>query len=160
MRSTPRPSPRTRPRKGYSLIEVMIALVVLGFGLLTLATMQIIALQQGSAGRHTGDASATARSYLEQMHRVDWSVLTAAVAAGPDAAVFWTGVGSSVDVVATEAGGSSSVEHSYDVRWTVTDVNACLRDVEVKVLWAEEGYTAPKNVRVSTRRYNWGAAGC
>ena len=63
---------------GFSLLEVVIAMGILSFGLLTLALMQLYALTQGSAGRHTGDASAVARSYLEQVHRLPWTVLDTA----------------------------------------------------------------------------------
>lgn len=145
---------------GYSLIEVMIALVVLAFGLLTLATMQVHALRQGSAGRHTGDASAVARSYLEQVARVDWAVLTAGVAAGPLNNSFWADVGDSVDTRVLTPDGTNATEQSYDVRWTVTDVNACLRDVQITVSWMEKDSPIIKNMNVATRRYNWGAPGC
>lgn len=149
-----------RLRRGFSLIEVMIALVVLAFGLLTLATMQIHALKQGSAGRHTGDASAIARSYVEQMQRVDWAVLTTALNDGADSNLFWADASDSFDVHMTDLAGDDATERSYDVRLTVSDVTTCLRDVEIKVLWTEDGRAAQKNLRLATRRYNWGAPGC
>lgn len=155
-----RPLHISRHAGGYSLIEVMIALVVLAFGLLTLATMQIHALKQGSAGRHTGDASAVARSYLEQMARVDWAVLTTALNAGPNTNLFWADVTDRVDNMVLAPDGSNAAEQSYDVRWTVTDVTSCLRDIEITVLWNEENVPGQKTMRVATRRYNWGAAGC
>lgn len=158
---TTRPSDASRD--GFTLLEVMIALVVMGFGLLTLATMQIHALKQGSAGRHTGDASAVARSYLEQMQRVSWAELDAAVAAGPDSNVFWTNQGNTVTTgVDRPTGGAQAIEETYNVTWTVTNVagSTCLRDIEIEVSWQEENMPAPKRMNLATRRYNWGGAGC
>ena len=147
---------------GFTLAEVMIALAILGVGILALSAMQVEALQQGSAGRHTADASATARSYLEQVHRLDWATLTAARDNGPWTNVFWSGVSDTVNVTADlpGAGNVVSTEHAYDVRWTVTDVTSCLRDIQVRVSWAEEGRSTPKSLILATRRYNWGDAGC
>jgi prepilin-type N-terminal cleavage/methylation domain-containing protein len=147
---------------GFTLVEVMIALAVLGVGILALSAMQVEALQQGSAGRHTADASATARSYLEQVHRLDWATLTAARDNGAWTNVFWSGVTDTVnvDVDMPGAGNLTSTEQAYDVRWTVTDVTTCLRDVQIRVSWDEEGRSAPKSLILATRRYNWGDAGC
>ena len=46
--------------QGFTLVEVMITLVILAFGLLTLALVQLQAMRQGSQGRHTGDGMAIA----------------------------------------------------------------------------------------------------
>lgn len=146
---------------GFSLIEVMVAMAILGFGLLTLAAMQLNALTQGSAGRHTGDASAAARSYLEQVHRLPWATLTAARDNGPWTNVFWPNTTDTVNVsVDVPGGGAAATEHTYTLAWNVTDINACLRNVEIRVSWNEEGRSAPKTLTLATRRYNWGSSGC
>jgi prepilin-type N-terminal cleavage/methylation domain-containing protein len=147
---------------GFTLVEVMVALAILGVGILALSAMQVEALQQGSAGRHTADASATARSYLEQVQRLDWATLTAARDNGPWTNVFWSGASDTVtvDVDLPGAGNVVSTEQSYDVRWTVTDVTTCLRDVQIRVSWDEEGRSTPKSLILATRRYNWGGSGC
>lgn len=152
-----------RRAAGFSLIEVMIALGVLALGLLTLAVMQIEALSQGSAGRHTSDAAAVGRSHLEQVMRLPWTELDAAEAAGTWTTPAWAGAAASVDTrVDMPAGLGTAVEHSYDVQWRVTDVagNACLRDVELRVLWAEEHFPSGKTLDLATRRYNWGDPSC
>ena len=147
---------------GFTLVEVMVALAILGVGILAISAMQVEALQQGSAGRHTADASATARSYLEQVQRLDWDTLTAARDNGPWTNVFWAGASDTVNVHVDMPGGGSVVatEKAYDVRWTVTDVTTCLRDVQIRVSWDEEGRSTPKSLILATRRYNWGNAGC
>jgi prepilin-type N-terminal cleavage/methylation domain-containing protein len=153
---------RQRERAGFTLIEVMIALGILGFGLLALAAMQIEAMGQGSKGRHSADAAAVARSHAEQVLRLPWAVLTAAAGAGWTAPG-WAGAAASVDASVDQPGGAGpAVEHSYGVAWRVTDVsgNACLRDVEVRVSWAEEDFAAARTLDVATRRYNWGDPSC
>jgi len=147
---------------GFTLLEVMIAFAILGVGILALSALQVEALQQGSAGRHTAEASATARSYLEQVHRLDWNTLTVARDNGPWTNVFWSGASDSVNAAIDMpgAGGGTSVEHTYDVRWTVTDVTSCLRDIQVRVSWDEEGRSSQKSLILATRRYGWGNAGC
>ena len=146
-------------RDGFTLIEVMIAMAVLAFGLLTLAVMQLQALQQGGAGRHTTDAASVARSSLEQVHRLPWAALTAAEGAGwtnPN----WAGSSATVNnAVLLPGGAGTSTERSYSVQWRVDDVGAapaCLRDVQVQVSWTEEDRSAPKTATLATRRYAWG----
>lgn len=159
--SNPRTERRARRAQGFSLIEVVIAMGILAFGLLTLAAMQLYSLTQGAAGRHTGDAAATARTYLEQAHRVPWTVLTAAAGGGWQAPGWANAPATVTNDVATPTGGTS-VEETYTIQWQVTNVagNACLRDVELRVSWNEENLSTPKQLDLATRRYNWGGASC
>jgi prepilin-type N-terminal cleavage/methylation domain-containing protein len=148
---------------GFTLLEVLIALTVLGFGLLTLAIMQLEAMQQGSAGRHTSDAASVGRSYLEQVHRLPWAVLTTAQVIGTWTAPAWAGLPNSTTSVDTPAGGGVAVERNYTVLWRVTDVGVaptCLRDVELQVSWTEEDRSTPKTATLATRRFNWGDPAC
>ena len=151
---------RRRAEGGFTLIEVMVALAILGFGLLGLAAMQLHALQQSSAGRHTSDASAVARSALEQVHRLPWSALDSALAAwtAPD----WDGASATLTTEMALPGGGTSTEKSYALDWRVSEVGSagCLRDVEVRVEWQEAKVQTPKQVVLATRRYNWGDSGC
>jgi len=163
---------RTRQRTcaqasgGFTLLEAMIALAVLATGLMTLAVMQLQALSQGSAGRHTADAAAVARTYLEQTQRLPWTELDTAEVAGTWTNPAWAGAAANVDVALETPGGGASVEHSYGIQWRVTDVmvgatpNPCLRNVEVRVSWAEEDRSTPKTLDLITRRYNWGDPSC
>lgn len=160
--SAPRAVP-SRAARGFSLLEVMLTLVILAFGMLTLAIMQLQALRQGSQGRHTGDGTAIARSYLEQASRVRWSELDTAQAAGTWVAPAWAGVPSAQVTVDRPAGLADSTEHTYTILWRVTDVGGppvCLRDVEVSVTWTEDGSSTPKTHVLGTRRYNAGNSSC
>jgi prepilin-type N-terminal cleavage/methylation domain-containing protein len=158
-----RPDASPRAQQGFTLVEVMLSLLILGFGILTLALMQLYALRQGSQGRHTGDGTAIARSFLEQASRVPWTVLDAAALAGNWAAPGWAGAPSAQVVVDRPAGAAAATEHSYTIEWKVTNVGAgptiCLRDVEVRVSWTEDG-SAPKTHVLGTRRFNQGSPDC
>jgi prepilin-type N-terminal cleavage/methylation domain-containing protein len=158
-----RPVDRRRASRGFTLIEVMLTLVILAFGMLTLAIMQLQALRQGAQGRHTGDGTAIARSYLEQASRVPWSELDVAQAAGTWVAPAWAGLPAAQVTVDRPDSLAASTEHSYTILWRVTDVGGppvCLRDVEVSVTWTEKGSTTPKTHVLGTRRYNEGNASC
>lgn len=64
-------------RAGFSLIEMMIAMVVLGFGLLGMLMMQARAMDTSTQGRETSSALAVARNAFEQIPRVPFSALPA-----------------------------------------------------------------------------------
>ncbi len=154
-----------RRRSGvFTLIEDFVALGVLAIGLLTLAVMQLQAIGQGSKGRHTNDAAAHARSYLEQVHRLPWTVLDVAQGVGTWTNPNWVGAPATANTTVDVAGGGgTATEQSYGVQWRVTDIGAapvCLRDVEVRVTWQEEDMSQPKSMVLATRRYNWGDPNC
>ncbi|HEX5065668.1 MAG TPA: prepilin-type N-terminal cleavage/methylation domain-containing protein [Myxococcota bacterium] len=148
--------------QGFTLVEVMVTLVILSFGLLTLALVQLQAMRQGSQGRHTGDGMAIARSYLEQASRVPWSELEAAKTAGGWQDPGWDGIPSASVLVNRPGGESDTTEHSYTVQWSVDAVSgtSCLLDVQVSVQWDEDGRSTPKTHVLGTRRFNAGASGC
>ncbi len=147
---------------GFSLIEVIVAMGVLSFGLMTLSVMQLEALSQGSAGKHSVDAAAVGRTYLEQAHRVPWSVLDTAETVGSWTVPSWAGASASYDVNIDMPGGGTATEHTYTIQWEVNDVGSglCLRDVEVRVSWMEPNRPTPKTLDFATRRYNYGEPNC
>ena len=148
--------------RGFTLLEVMVTLVILAFGLLTLALVQLQAMRQGSQGRHTGDGMAIARSYVEQVTRLPWATLEAARIAGGWQTPGWGGVPTATVSVERPGGLAAATEHSYTVEWMVTAISGtnCLRDVQVRVRWDEEGQSAQKEHTLGTRRFNAGASGC
>lgn len=149
-----------RTGSGFSLIEVVIAVGILAFGLLTLALLQVHALTQGSMGRHTGDAAAIGRSFIEQVNRLPWATLTADLDSGWQTPG-WAGVPNDENQVSTPGGGVAT-EHAYTVDWRVTTVagTACLRDVELRVSWQEEKHSQNKALVLATRRYDTGGSSC
>lgn len=69
----PRLIPRSgRRRAGLSLVEIMVAMVILSFGLLGVAALQVRAITEGSSGQHLSDASAIARNRIEVLNNLAW----------------------------------------------------------------------------------------
>ena len=58
--------------KGFTLIEVMIALVILASGLLALATMQIVSVRSNAFSTEMTYASMLAQSRLEQIRNMSY----------------------------------------------------------------------------------------
>ena len=59
-------------QQGFSLIEVMIALVLLGVGLLALAAMQLQAMQGGRKGQVDTYATTLAQDRVERLQHMRW----------------------------------------------------------------------------------------
>jgi len=152
---------------GFTLIEAMLAMGILAFGLFTLAIMQLEALSQGSMGRHSQDAAAIARTHLEQIKRLPWSEITDAQAVGTWTATDWPGATGTVDAAVSDAVGATAVTKTFTVEWQVNDVldgggnpRTCLRDIDLRVSWPEENMSNNKTLSLVTRRYDWGGASC
>ncbi len=58
--------------KGFTLMEVMIAIVVLSVALLALAGLQIISIRSNSFGNHMTEAITLAKDLMEEMKNIEW----------------------------------------------------------------------------------------
>jgi type IV pilus assembly protein PilV len=58
-----------RDSKGFTLLELMIALVILAIGLLGLASLQVMAIKGNSYGQEMTVASTLAQNELEQLRQ-------------------------------------------------------------------------------------------
>jgi len=67
------PAVTVRNDKGFTLIEALIAMVILAIALLGIAQMQISAMQGNRSSYDTTEASALASDMLEQMVVQSWS---------------------------------------------------------------------------------------
>lgn len=140
---SPRPAGRRRRSRGFTLVEIMIAGAILGFGLLTAAAMQLRAMSGGSQGRHSTTASVIARDQMETFQRLAWG-------SAPLAATGWT---APVTVDAVPDGGTGT-EQSYLVSWRITDVDPnWIKNLDVRVTWSEPSF-ANRTVTFSSTRYN------
>ena len=67
------PAMTVRNEKGFTLIEALIAMVILAIALLGIAQMQISAMQGNRSSYDTTEASALASDMLERMVVQSWS---------------------------------------------------------------------------------------
>ena len=112
----------TRRRGGFSLIEVTIALGILGFGLLAVGAMQLHALRGGATSQNLSDASMIANQQLEVLNRMSWTDATL-----NDTANAWVAQGT-----------QQSAGRPYTIARRITDATADLKNVEVRVTWTSE----------------------
>lgn len=109
-----------------TLVEIMVALVVLAFGLLGVAALQVRAITESSSGHHLSDASALARNRLEELTRIAWD-----------------------DSVLDDSGGAwsadtqvSTADQAYNVAERVTldaaEPATRIKSIEVRVTWSDE----------------------
>lgn len=125
---------RNSRREGLTLIEVMLALGMLGAGLLTLAVMQLEAARGGRSGRVDTVASAVAQDQMERLNRQTWTNLTP---------TSWT-----TPLAQTTQG------QDFQLSWRIADVVAnWTRAIDVRVTW--DGPQRANRRRVlSSIRYN------
>lgn len=135
-----------------TLLEVMIALAILAFGLLAMLAMQIHAMRGGKVGRHYTRASRIASDQIETLHRFPWANVNIQPTGG------WT-----LPTVVTDTlqvGGAVQQEQSYSMIWRITNdpINANLRQIDVQVTWREmndaPAPAPPRRYAVSAIRYN------
>ncbi len=116
-----------RRSEGFSLIEVMIAVTILGVGLLAVTGAQIHALRGGTYGKHSAQAGVIANSQMEILKRSHWDDI---------APTGWT-VPQNVDIMVDSPGGLQ-VSQTYTVQWRITDVVVGqTRSIDVRVQWDE-----------------------
>jgi prepilin-type N-terminal cleavage/methylation domain-containing protein len=134
---------RRRSEGGFTLVELTIAIAVFAVGMLSLSAMLLAAMQGGSRGRHTTQASAIAESQMEQLQRLTWTQLAPT-----------TGWSTPVTVHNTVQAGADLNEETYTVDWRITDlVTGWTREIDVRVAWDEPG-RPNRSVSFSTVRFN------
>lgn len=114
-------------RAGFSLIEVMIAVTILGIGLLAVTGAQIHALRGGNYGKHSSQAGLIANSQMDILKRTHWDNL---------APTAWTAL-QNVNVQVDSPTGIQ-VEQVYTMQWRIIDVVPNqTRSIDVRVRWNE-----------------------
>ena len=138
-------APRSTREAGFTILEIMIAMSILAFGLLSVALMQLQAVNGSRSGRHTTQASVIARDQMETFQRLAWGAAQLAPTAG------WS---APVTVDNQPDGGGGGPEQSYSVAWRVTDVDpAWIKNVDVRVTWNEPSFPN-RTLTISSTRYN------
>jgi prepilin-type N-terminal cleavage/methylation domain-containing protein len=134
----------SRTTGGFTIIEVMIVIVILTFGLLSLAAMQIHAMQGSDRGRHATSAAAIAENKMEQIQQDAWASIapTGGFVADP------------TEQNNIQLDGGSSLERSYNVSFQITDLQATFtRAIDVQVSWTEKNGET-RSITLSSVRYN------
>src|SRR5690349_21912373 len=131
MPSTRRPANpmnRTRIRSaaaGFSLVEVMVAVVVICVGLLGIAKMQALSLSNTTTSRQRALAAMQAASIASAMHsnREYWAGDFQLSAAAPS--VTLSGAGPTATVVSTDAAMATAAQTQARLANPAQNINAC-----------------------------------
>jgi prepilin-type N-terminal cleavage/methylation domain-containing protein len=117
-----------RNDEGFSLIEVMVAIMILTVGLLSLAQMMIVATNSNNLSGRMTSCSALAKEQLERLKASPFYTNPAALVRNPTLAA-------GGDVEATVGGYSQIYDDEgistagagmFEVRWAITDVPTAL----------------------------------
>ncbi|HSW05756.1 type IV pilus modification PilV family protein, partial [Aquabacterium sp.] len=121
-------------RRGFSLIEAMIAMLITSFGLLAIAGIGLKLAFNEDVARQRGEATRLAQEKLEELR--SFSQLTAAAGV-----VSWDGlVGANDDITegSTHNGEAYHANTSFERRWELLDSSSdAYRRVRVTVAWAD-----------------------
>jgi type IV pilus modification protein PilV len=100
--------------KGFSLVEVLIALLILAISLLALAGLMMTTTRNSSFGGHMTEASTFAQDKLEQLRVSPW----AGVATGNDTIQSSTGITYTRNWTVTPNGDGNQRWVSITLNWT------------------------------------------
>jgi len=125
MAPRPRPLPPRRPARldGFSLIELMVALVLLGLGILSLANVFPLGSRSQLRDRLRSSGMGLAQQKMEQLRTESWSAANLNVGIHPDA--------NGEDLTLTDEG-------TFNRRWIVESQAGAFADmkkVTVRVTW-------------------------
>ncbi len=130
---------------GFSLIEVMIAIMVFAVGALAVATMQGTSINGNSLGRQYTEATTLAMTELETLSALPWPNTLLTDTDGNDVA----GLGYGIDTEAGNDPDHKTVDGVYTIFWNVAD-NEFVNDtktVAMYVTWQEKGKTRSVRMR-------------
>ena len=114
-----------RTERGFSLIEVMIAIVLFAIGLLAFAGLEIVAVRNATYSKEYGKANTYAQQKVEEMKGTDWAAVST---------------------------GSDTLEQRYTRAWTVTETGT-VKTVAVTVTWVDPS-NGTKQVNLQTDLYS------
>jgi type IV pilus assembly protein PilV len=99
-------------KKGFSLLEVMIGMLILSIGLLGAASLGISSIQTNANANHLSEAANIAQAEFERLKTIPWSGLTN---------------GNSVSISKTQV--------EFTKAWVVTTSDH-VKDITLKVAWS------------------------
>ena len=138
--------PRSRNLRGFTILEVMIVIGILSFGLLSLSAMQIHAMKGGNQGRHATRAAAIAESEMEFLQYASWT------SGAIDPTTGWTTPTTRQTDVTVDGG--TGTEQVYSLSYRVTDLEPTFtRAIDMQVSWTEPGGKV-RSIVLSSIRFN------
>lgn len=136
---------RKRGERGFTLIEVLVAMGILATGLLAVSAAQLYAMKGGRSGRHTTDAAEIAQTQIEELNRLAWTDADLAQTAG------WTTAVTRDRSIQTDS--VPVVEQTYTLTWRITNVNNWVKTIDVRVDWDEPNRPG-RSYTITTVRHN------
>lgn len=144
-----------RGQAGLTIVELMVAMVVLTFGMLAMLAMQIHAMKGGKVGRHYTRASRIARDQVEVFHRFPFASPQFADTGG------WVLNATTVtDQISLDSTGQQFNDQIYTLDWRLTTnpVRPDIRMIDVRVTWRElndpPAPSPPRRFAISSSRYD------
>ena len=117
---------RNRNEEGFSLIEMMIASLVLLIGLISVASLIGYSISSNSSSKNNTTATAAAEGQMEQLRSLEFdSLVDGGSTLNSSGSITFTGSpvsGYSTTVSLTDSDQIGKTV-SYDVRWNVTTIN-------------------------------------
>ena len=125
-----------KKQNGFSLIEMLIAMSVLAFGMLAAASMQYSTVRNNTTGNTSTQANSLAKAQLEMLKNQDIGSTALAV-------------GDYVDPSPVDASGNPG--GIYNRSWRIDPLGTSARRIRVTVVWTKFGSTRRVIVRTNTR---------
>ena len=111
-------APVTSTEEGFSLIEVMVAMVIFAFGILAVLGMQVTAIRGGAQSQNLSDAASAGANMIETLISQDYAYL---------------------------ADGTDTVGGKYTLKWDVNENTSGeltdTKSIDLTVQWTEGGRT-------------------
>ncbi|MBN2333287.1 MAG: prepilin-type N-terminal cleavage/methylation domain-containing protein [Deltaproteobacteria bacterium] len=125
---------KDQSNRGFTLIELMIAMVVMAFGILGYMFLMNRAIEGRVFSREMSRAVIVTQQQLDQLLAADFNSDLLAAGNHPTAAED-TADGNNADGLLT----TTMQGFEYNTRWEVTDTTATLKTIEVETTWNIKG---------------------
>lgn len=125
---------------GMTLLETLVAMMILGGGLLTMASIQMHSIRGAQQGRHLSTATNLAHSQIEQLQRAPWTEVDD---------TSWT-----TPVTASQVVQRIDLDQNYAISWRIATMTpSSTKALDVRVDWNESN-GRNRSVTVSSIRHN------
>jgi type IV pilus assembly protein PilV len=144
---------KLKGKEGFSLIEVLVALVILAVGLLALAMFQITAIRGNAVASKWTVATQLSQDRLDHFRHVPWDNIVSSSAAGYNTGTMQP-VYAALPGAAGDAPPPSRGTQFYRV-WNVGSPSPTLKTITVWTCWQDD-LSRWHNVMLVTQRVNIG----